>query len=141
MTNFDYLGDQNQDQGQMKIERKKDYFRLVLSAIFSEVMPENVYNFKLLHILVRDILINNLVIPGVNCVTNPDFINFYICYGLSENEELDPANTNAPVNISPEAFLDTVKHYASIDELVSCRKLAKTELEKLNSNDTTDSER
>lgn len=99
------------------------YYRLVMSALMAQIMPEKIYNTKLVHLVLRDVLIACAMTPAFDYVTDPDYVNQWLCWVLAGND-------------SNDSFILVLKQYATTDELRSVKALAHAELDKLNSADS-----
>jgi len=100
-----------------------EYFQLVTSAVLAELIPGKLYNIQILHLMLRELVINNVVMPSIEYYSNSDTINQYFCYFLSD------------VNQTQDSFTTVLKLYANSKELASVKRHAEHEFDKLNSND------
>ena len=60
--------------------RKKnfvEYFQLVTSAVLAELIPGKLYNIQILHLMLRELVINNVVMPSIEYYSVV-FRKFYI---------------------------------------------------------------
>merc|ERR1712018_13805 len=73
--------------------------------------------------MLRDLMVHNLVMPSVDYYSNPDTINQYVCYFLSDVIDVK------------DSFTTVLKLYSNSKELSSVKKHAEFEFDRLNSND------
>ena len=140
-THFDKINDVNQylenntsslnNITQTNPKSYQDYLTIILSVILTKILPKQVYNTKILHLLIRNIISYNLLYPAFKYLASPDYINQQICKNLAAEGELEGQFCYF-VN---DVFTEVLKNFSTIEELVSLKKLVEERIENLNSCD------
>jgi len=115
------------DKNQERLMAKK-----VAEIILYLVLPEDELKSRAVVLLVTEILINGLILPLVETVSSPDYINQMVCW-LLENAAKD--TEDATVNL-----IHAVKESRSLCELEGILEAMESECAQLRSNDTCGTE-
>ncbi|XP_050302654.1 sorting nexin-13-like [Anthonomus grandis grandis] len=106
------------------VNKEKEFLTEFLEILLYVLLPDEDFQCKPLRFLLRDIFSNGVVLPLINLITDPDFINQAVISTLLKNSQ-----------IPSDVFLTTLRLTESQDELKSTKNLVETEIHHLRSRD------
>uniref|UniRef100_A0A8P0PLZ9 Sorting nexin-13 n=1 Tax=Canis lupus familiaris TaxID=9615 RepID=A0A8P0PLZ9_CANLF len=107
-----------------KDEQAKGFLRDLCEVLLYLLLPPGDFQNKIMRYFVREILARGILLPLINQLSDPDYINQYIIWMIRDS------------NCNYEAFMNIIKLSDNIGELEAVRDKAAEELQYLRSLDT-----
>ncbi|KAI5726648.1 hypothetical protein M8J76_006212 [Diaphorina citri] len=115
---------QCRDQICMDCKQERYYLQHVAEVILYLVVPSEEFHCLVLRYLLRDILVNTILVPIINLLSDPDYINLTILWLCDD------------IQIPSDIFLSAVQISDSIPELQATNDLLMKEIATLRSKDS-----
>ena len=105
-------------------EAERDFLQKVCDVVFCATLPRNVLNCSGVRCLVREFVVSHLLLPTVERLCDPDFVNQYLLLYLEQKEKgAKKAKTKYAKAATYESFMKYLQNCKSIDELQHTREL------------------
>ena len=106
------------------------YLQNVAETLLFLLLPEYDFNAIPVRTLLREILVNMVLKPLLELISDPDFLNQSLVYAV--------AGTNAPdeYTIKHDIFTSSIRYSDSLEELQATREMVTEEIGSLRSNDS-----
>lgn len=109
-------------------DKEKEYLRKIVDTILFTLLEEKTYlKNDALRCLIREILVEKVVLPTINLICNPEFINRKII-NLLDSKPKQRSSTNYTHAANYEEFIEIIKKNSSLNELREIMNLIDTEL-------------
>lgn len=115
---------QCRDQICIDLVREKYYLQNVAEVVLYLGIPSEEFQCHVLRCLLRDILVNTILVPIINLLSDPDYINLTILWLCDD------------IQVTSEVFLSAVQSSDSISELQSINDLLMEEIAVIRSKDS-----
>ncbi|XP_052813316.1 sorting nexin-13-like isoform X2 [Mya arenaria] len=103
---------------------EKQYLQDLTDVLLFLFLPTEDYNNKPFRYIIREVLVNGVLVPTIDLLCDPDYINSYIAWMCKEG------------SFTNEMFMSVIKYNDNIEELVSIVEKIDCDIAKWRSKDT-----
>ncbi|XP_078454061.1 sorting nexin-13 [Lampetra fluviatilis] len=105
-------------------QEEREFLRDLSDVLLFLLLPSNDFQSRSMRCVLREIFVMGILLPTVDTLSDPDYINQYVTWMLGDSP------------CTCEAFLTVLKGSELLDELEAVREKASEELQRLRSQDT-----
>ena len=105
-------------------EAERDFLQQVCDVVFCATLPRNVLNCSAVRCLMREFVVSYLILPSIERLCDPDFINQHLLLYLEQKEKgAKKAKTKYAKAATYESFMKYLQNCKNIDELQHTKEL------------------